>query len=1015
MFEEWIAQHPHLWTLAWQSTTCLTAGLGGSYLLRRRAVRAHQVLLLALVAAIFIPAISQVVKQKQWGLFVAERAVPKTKPDAPGAQTTPAIARPRTTQDAASLPAPVENTAVAPTPVAERFDWVGAVVPAWLLVSGVLFLRLASQFLLGRRVTRQSKVVDEPRIAGIIDAAKDKLKIETDVVVRTGSHIPSPAVWCWGRQPTLLIPQDSCDDGGSLDWTSIVCHELAHWRRRDHVSGLLAELVVCAAPWQPLAWWARRRLVALSEEACDDWVIASGQTATSYAKTLLGLVPQGQTGLVPSVVPSRSGLAGRIRRILHDACGNPRAGLRWSLVAAVLTTCLGLGIAFAQTRPATQSAQARSTQPQVQVAAASEEQPSVSNEKIALRLVDPEGKPVAGARAGAYMQVRNASVLGSKLDWRSAGDSVSDPGGQIVLNAKDVFQSQREKETLYILHESRGIGAVCEIARGSSDDKLPVVVLKPVCRVQGKLASAGLATIGMPLRWAHMYVYLEECQRVLECDFEEARPSFEFLLPPGAYTFNPYGSGGKGEDPPRVGADTEFKMLPVTISEGQQDLDLGVIDLVPTKLATLIGRPAPEIGPMKAWKNGAPVTLGQLKGQVVWLHFGGRYPITSRDLPELAELHETFGDKGLTIIAIFNCASTEELEQTWADVNQQSGGVREVPFRVAIDGGEPTFYRGTNHQRAGATYGRYDIIGSPTNVLIDRAGNMVGQPNPFYAQETVSQMLGVRPESLEPDWRQRFNAVYRLADNEILKRIAPPFIPERIEYWKNDRKLQAEGIPWEPDHFTFDWNGKLRIRAIGFQTSADLGSVLSTVLRLRKYEYEGSESLLRIELPGDWVIRDKESQETRLRGLEQLLAREVGRKIRFERRSVPREAIIATGKFRFHPPVDTYDHSSVHLYAGQMDPNQGLPCETADSLGKFLLTLSECANMPVIDQTEQQEKIRLPYRQHCSCNVGEIQDEQERARQLKVVLDHLTEQTELQFEVRTQPVPVWFIVEGTDH
>ena len=29
----------------------------------------------------------------------------------------------------------------------------------------------------------------------------------------------------------------------------------------------------------------------------------------------------------------RSGLSGRIHRILHNACGNPRPGLRWTIAA----------------------------------------------------------------------------------------------------------------------------------------------------------------------------------------------------------------------------------------------------------------------------------------------------------------------------------------------------------------------------------------------------------------------------------------------------------------------------------------------------------------------------------------------------------------------------------------------------------------------------------------------------------------------------------------------------------
>ena len=83
-------------------------------------------------------------------------------------------------------------------------------------------------------------------------------------------------------------------------------------------------------PWQPLMWWARNRLVTLSEEACDDWVVASEQTPTRYARTLLDLLPRNQAGFILNVVASRKGLAGRVYRILHDSCGNPCLGRRWA-------------------------------------------------------------------------------------------------------------------------------------------------------------------------------------------------------------------------------------------------------------------------------------------------------------------------------------------------------------------------------------------------------------------------------------------------------------------------------------------------------------------------------------------------------------------------------------------------------------------------------------------------------------------------------------------------------------
>ncbi len=350
MISQVLTQHPWLWPLAWQSTACLAAGLAGSILLRRRPVRAHQLLLLSLLAAILIPALSHTVRQNQWGLFVAERTVSIREAQPFFVQTDPATTAPAPVSDTAAEPAGAVVTpsrTVAPaTPI---FQWQAALPLLWLGATSALLLRLMARLLLGLSLVRRSAPAQSRPIAEALDGAKAKLGLDGDVTVRASRQARSPVIWCWGRRPVLLVPSGSCGDA-RLDWSSILCHELAHWKRHDHVSSLLAELMICLLPWQPFSWLTRRRLLDLSEEACDDWVIASGQVGTRYARTLLGLTALGQAALIPAVVTTRTGLAGRIRRIVRDECSNPCSGPRWTLATVVLTACITVGLAFAQTR-----------------------------------------------------------------------------------------------------------------------------------------------------------------------------------------------------------------------------------------------------------------------------------------------------------------------------------------------------------------------------------------------------------------------------------------------------------------------------------------------------------------------------------------------------------------------------------------------------------------------------------------------------------------------------------------
>lgn len=164
--------------------------------------------------------------------------------------------------------------------------------------------------------------------------------MRVQVEARVSAQVRCPVVWCWSRRPVVLLPVEFANLPKASAWPGIFCHELAHWKRRDHVSSLAIELLCCALPWQPLAWWAARRHHQLSELACDEWVLACGQSAESYADSLLDLVPQRGASLALAVLRNRAGLAGRIRHILDVVHAQPRLGGGW--LAALISSTLVL-------------------------------------------------------------------------------------------------------------------------------------------------------------------------------------------------------------------------------------------------------------------------------------------------------------------------------------------------------------------------------------------------------------------------------------------------------------------------------------------------------------------------------------------------------------------------------------------------------------------------------------------------------------------------------------------------
>lgn len=139
------------------------------------------------------------------------------------------------------------------------------------------------------------------------------------------SAVPDVATaMTWGvRRPVVLLPHDA--DG----WTpekleAVLLHELAHVRRRDFASQLLAE-AVCALYWfNPLAWFGARAMREVAESAADDAVLRSGVKASDYAELLLQLAAEiGQRSRVSArigvSVMSQPKIESRLKSVLSTS------------------------------------------------------------------------------------------------------------------------------------------------------------------------------------------------------------------------------------------------------------------------------------------------------------------------------------------------------------------------------------------------------------------------------------------------------------------------------------------------------------------------------------------------------------------------------------------------------------------------------------------------------------------------------------------------------------------------
>lgn len=350
-----------------QGTACLAIGLIASYALNRRAARAHHALWIATLAAVLMPTAYWLVDRFELGLLspetVAVEPLDDTRPPALDdvdlasvstaeiAVAPPVIDVPETSTAEPEIIAEVLSTPVpVKTPIAIPWPRIGWAV--WLAVTTLFLGRLLLRFVLGMRLVRGSLPVQDARLHEALNEAVHRSGIDATVTLRKSDNVRSPIIWCWSGQPILLVHDTAEHSGESIDWTGIFCHELAHWKRRDHLTGLLAETLTALLPWHVLLWWVRRRLMTLSEAVCDDWVVAGGHLGVDYAESLLNLSPQGQPAFLPTVVGKERAMKERIHRIVKDRCGNPRIGTAWTLAIVALAALITTGAALAQRRPA---------------------------------------------------------------------------------------------------------------------------------------------------------------------------------------------------------------------------------------------------------------------------------------------------------------------------------------------------------------------------------------------------------------------------------------------------------------------------------------------------------------------------------------------------------------------------------------------------------------------------------------------------------------------------------------
>src|SRR5262249_28341076 len=143
-----------------------------------------------------------------------------------------------------------------------------------------------------------------------------ELELPRRIVLLQSPDDVMPVTWGWWK-PVILLPAEA-DEWSTERRRLVLLHELAHAKRWDCFTQMVARLA-CAFYWfNPLGGLAARRMCVEREGACDDLVLNRGCKASDYAAHLVEIarhftrVPQ----LEAIAIARKSNLEGRIAAIV---------------------------------------------------------------------------------------------------------------------------------------------------------------------------------------------------------------------------------------------------------------------------------------------------------------------------------------------------------------------------------------------------------------------------------------------------------------------------------------------------------------------------------------------------------------------------------------------------------------------------------------------------------------------------------------------------------------------------
>ena len=221
----------------------------------------------------------------------------------------------------------------------------------WFIGAALVLLRLAIGTWKVGRLARVGSRVEDGVWLSLTQRVANRLGVSRPMTLLRGESLAVPVTWGI-VYPAVLLPQDS-ENWSEERRRFVLVHEMAHVKRFDALTQLLAQFALAVFWFDPLVWIATHQMRVEREHACDDYVLRDGTTPSLYAGELLEMVRSIGTPRHDHAAPAFAALAmarrsefeGRMLAILDPRLDRHTLPRKGTLMTAVIVAFLTLPLA----------------------------------------------------------------------------------------------------------------------------------------------------------------------------------------------------------------------------------------------------------------------------------------------------------------------------------------------------------------------------------------------------------------------------------------------------------------------------------------------------------------------------------------------------------------------------------------------------------------------------------------------------------------------------------------------